>query len=484
MNFTQVSWTLGITAAIAIGSTLLVTESVPFLFGILCLVSILFFIAYLSPSYPELAPLALLWAAFFVDSPWGRAFYNWDPFTKPLGHLLLSAMHKSLGLNGVSISIFEASSMTLALAYWLNGSWRDRPGSQLFWPMIWVALIIPLAALFGIAQGMARGNDLGLALTQTRALASLPIWFFIGWSLGKNTRFGILTLITITADMLFKCAQGLYFYLVVWNNKPENPEYIIEHLSSDYIASAIFFLIFAAIWIHREIYARSIILLTLVLLTSAHILNHRRSSMIGIALTLALSTFVVPTHWVRRNFKYIAISALLTSVLVTATWNMQGPLGFLAHTFKSVLIAKVESSRDYRIAENLNLYAALSSNILLGVGLGTRFPIVYKMANISVFYSDFDLIPHNTLIFLWTFIGPIGITAFAVFVVANMILLIRVIRRCRDTMILIIALVAFTMLVRWCVFVYSDLGLIEVRSLALLGVTLGNVWRLEPQSFR
>ena len=87
------------------------------------------------------------------------------------------------------------------------------------------------------------------------------------------------------------------------------------------------------------------------------------------------------------------------------------------------------------------------------------------------------------MIFLWAFIGPIGIAAYATFIVVNLAIATRVMRHRTYDLAWLSALLSFTMIIRWSVYVYSDLGLIEVRSLALLGLFLGTVWRLAPHRF-
>jgi hypothetical protein len=469
---------------VATGLALFTGHFLPAVLTLLVIATAVIFAGF-RPLRHDLSIILLMLFTFLVDSPWGRAFYDWDTFTKPPGHFLLSSMHKSLGISGLSVSIFEALSLCLALGYWFKGYWRENSQDQRFKLMALSGMLLPLAAAFGVTQGLLRGNDLGSALTQTRALVTLPVWMFLGWCLGQRSQQGmtVITVMTVLVwDMVIKSLQGLYLYFVVWGGQMTNHEYIIEHLTSDYLLSAALFLLALLLCKPRGSVPRTLLILPLPVVMTAYLLNHRRSSMVGLVFSLVLILLAMPKGWLRFYSRRLIAAATLAGGFILITWTMDGPLGFLAHTVRSIIIAKSESSRDYRIAENLNLYAGLSQNILLGLGLGRRFDITHKMDDISVYYADFNLVPHNTLLFLWAFIGPVGIAAFATFMVTNMSVIVRLTRQQPFDARWIVAALAFTMLIRWSVYVYSDLGLTEVRSLALLGLVLGSVWRMTPTS--
>jgi hypothetical protein len=435
--------------------------------------------------HPEGIPLVLVFSAFIFDAPWGRAFYDYTPMTETMGGLFFSSMAKSLGIPGMSVSIFEGASIGLAALMFYRRRYRDTPPSKAsqhdFQAAMWVAIAIPAAAAFGVAQGVARGNDLGSALTQTRAMISLPVWFFIGWCLGTSPRVIARALLVVSGCMLVKSLQGLYVYWRVWGRDMGEHIFLIEHLTSDYILTAALFLTGLVVWYLRDPIVRLGILALIAPMGAAFALNNRRSAIVGLVFSLAFGVLAMPRGYLLRHSAKIGGVILAGVLYLTVTWEMEGPLGFPSRAIESIVFAEKESSRDYRDLENSNLYAGLEGNVLLGMGFGTRFPLVFKMDDISSVYANFDLIPHNTMIFLWAFVGPVGIAAFAAFIAMNMAMVTRIVRAGSMGLREILALVGLTMIVRWSVFVYSDIGLLEIRSLALLGLVLGGLWRMAPR---
>ena len=162
---------------------------------------------------------------------------------------------------------------------------------------------------------------------------------------------------------------------------------------------------------------------------------------------------------------------------IVATWKSEGPIGFVGKTIRDFLFSE-SATPTYRSIENYNLFQGVIDNPIFGWGFGMRFPIVMPMPDISVVYSDFDLIPHNTLVYLWAFGGTFAIAAISTLVAINLAAATRLFRLNSDIMIKVIGLVCFTISIRWLVYTYSDIGLLEQRILALMAFAAGGCWKL------
>jgi O-antigen ligase len=139
--------------------------------------------------------------------------------------------------------------------------------------------------------------------------------------------------------------------------------------------------------------------------------------------------------------------------------------------------------------ENANLFLAVASEPLFGIGFGSRFSIVYPLPDISRFYAEFDLVPHNSLLFLWAFAGPFGLACFGAFVATVVAAAIRLARSATDPRVIGLACIAGMVVVKSMAYVYADLGLREVRLLAEIGALSGCIFALsrsgqaEPKVF-
>ena len=67
---------------------------------------------------------------------------------------------------------------------------------------------------------------------------------------------------------------------------------------------------------------------------------------------------------------------------------------------------------SYRQIEDFNLMYAVKQFPIMGQGFGSRFESVIPLPDISFTYELFDAIPHNTLLFLWCFAGPLALAGF------------------------------------------------------------------------
>ncbi len=97
------------------------------------------------------------------------------------------------------------------------------------------------------------------------------------------------------------------------------------------------------------------------------------------------------------------------------------------------------------------------------------------MVNISSVYKDYDLIPHNTLLYLWAYGGPISMGLLALFGVFSLTTSIRYARSSSNFSGFFVGVFVGMLVIRWLVNTMADLGLTEVRYLMLVGLTTGGI---------
>ena len=211
------------------------------------------------------------------------------------------------------------------------------------------------------------------------------------------------------------------------------------------------------------------------------LLNDRRAALVGLGLSGASLLLAMPKSLWRKIWPHAALGTLGLATFLALTWNAAGTVGFAARTIKS-LSDPNESSAGYRRIENANLLSAVEHQPLTGIGFGRRFDLVYPMPDISGIYSEFDLIPHNTLLFIWTFAGPLGMAAFATFMSISIGVALRTMRAGQDIERSVLAALSAIVIIKGLAYVFADLGLREVRLLSFVGLIGGANFRGFEQS--
>jgi len=410
--------------------------------------------------------------ALSLDAPWGRAFYDYTPFTESLGRFYFSSIAEAIGIPRVSLSIFEFVSFALAGVglFKVFPNLVHEPSRTIFWGLL-LSVFLVFAA--GFLSGILHGNSYALMLTQTRSLATLPLWLIIGASFLTTPFRSWIFLSVIAGATILKSLQGLWSYIYVWDSQRGSREYLIEHVTSSFIITT-------SVVIGRLIWLRSwkiptktfYFFMTNSVLIFVFIINDRRAAFIGLVMALGVIGLALSWQIYRRNLKSLAGILLVGVLYLGATWESTGSLGFPARTLKS-LFDPSESSAGYRDVENANLLLAVANDPLTGLGFGKRFPVVFPLPDISFVYSEFDLVPHNTLLFVWSFAGPLGMTGIALFFSLAIASAIRIFRSPGATSTRLLGILGVFVLVQGLSYIYADIGLREVRLLAQIGAVAG-----------
>jgi hypothetical protein len=412
--------------------------------------------------------------ALCLDSPGGRAFYDYNPWTEQAGMYFFASLAEAFGLSGVSVSLFEFFSIGLAVWYATQPSTKPLLiGNGLTNRALVICVSLMLA--IGILVGFSSGNDFGLMLTQTRAIVSLPVWLVIGANALTSSRRVWILLGVIAGATLFKAIQGLWCYYSFYGGLRGNREYLIEHVTSEFLGTSILCVI-GYLW---KVRLRNYILVSaclaaLVCYAAVFLINDRRSALVGLAFGLILLGSSLSRKVYRRYLVHGVSLVLGFCFFLVVTWDMKGAIGFPARTIKS-LTDSSESSAGYRLVENANLLLAVAGQPVTGIGFGRRITMVYPLPDISGIYKEYDLVPHNTLLFVWTFAGPLGMAALCGFLAITIGLSLRLFRQGKDQSMVILGAIAAVIMVKAIAYIYADLGLREVRLLAEYGIVAGYV---------
>jgi hypothetical protein len=425
----------------------------------------------------------ILGLGFFLDAPWGGAFYNYTPITETIGAIYFASFSDSFGLPGISVSPFELLSCILAVAalFKIFPSFIGTSSKNIF-----IAMLASLTIIFvaGITSGWMHGNNSRLMLTQIRSIITLPLWLIIGTAFFSSKNRAWIFLSIIACSTFGKSLQGFWHYFYVLERRKGSQEYSVEHITSSSIVTALV-VINSIIWL-RQLNLLKKILISITInpvLVFIFLANDRRAALIGLFMGLGIVLISLPIKFFHRNFLSISAVLLLGVLYIPATWETSGAFGFPARAIKSLMDPN-ESSSGYRKVENANLLFSVANEPLTGIGFGKRFPVVFPLPNISAIYREYDLVPHNTLLFVWTFAGPLCIAGLGAFFALSLGLALRIWRGYRCYEICFLGGIATIILIQGLAYIYADIGLREVRLLAELGGVSGYLVGLSQLSFK
>jgi O-Antigen ligase len=429
-------------------------------------------------KFPNFRVIFFVCCLLGLDDPTGNPFYEYNPVTEVLGALVFRPLKQSLPI-GIPFSILEIFSILAggliiskhALTLRTEIRTRELLGGSEF---------ILALALWGLVVCLARNQDFGDAQFQAR---SLPIYVFMG-ALGlawiKNMERLWLFLSMMTAVSIFKAIQGIFVWLIIWGDGAQH-RYLIDHYFSDafiHSLSMLFLTLFLPSG-RRLAWRIAWRLICVVPLVTALYLNNRRTAYLGAAFSVVLLPIFFQALFQRLQWKLLISSGVFFAICgITILWKI-----FLGH---SVGIHE-DSSAYYRILENLNLLELVRNFPFFGAGLGREMPLVHVMDSVAHAYREFALIPHNTLLFIWAFFGPIGLTLFSCYSIKGVSQGIRIAHlpeAANDFRFKIVGFLVSAQIIRWLIYVYADMGLVESRFSVIIPIMIGASFKILSDRMR
>jgi hypothetical protein len=347
-----------------------------------------------------------------------------------------------------------------------------------------VLLLLPLVTGAAGLVGMAQGGTTKVLYWQLRGIMQIPIWGLAAYlgcrSPGDAHRF----LSAIVAAMLLKTAENIWVYWTVRHGALGRIEYLVSHIGSLYMLTAMLILV------ARYLYPddgrrRPWLLAAAATILYTWIANDRRSSMIGLVLTLL---FGFPLVWRQvtqlQIIRVMALAAALT-VWLGATWNASGPIGAPARFVKGFATHHERDASDevdYRTKENYCLYTAIGKAPFFGTGFGKPFVHYLDLWELAPLSVILQWVTHNNILMVWANAGPLGIGAFGVLIALSIAAMIRLFRFGATRAHRIFAFVGFSVIIQWTVYTWGDQAFLIVPSMMLPAAMSGLGFKLLAMS--
>jgi O-Antigen ligase len=391
-------------------------------------------------------------------------------------------LNNSAGLTGLSITPAEILMLTVALV----AIARANAEGGLHWPagrLVAAYCVYVLVVLGAEVHGLLAGGDFKTSLWEVRPQLYGFILFFMATTLvvdrDQLKRLALVFLLAVSV----KAFLGDFRYFVTLQGNVGSQLEVLAHEDSYFLALLVTAGLAAVIWLkdRRIVIPMSVIS---VLALVAMLANSRRAGVYalaaGLGVILLLAFRFEPA--LRKRIAWISVAMLILGVgFVTYSWDKQyGIQAQLVRPIRSLIdpTARDFNSDIYRTAETANLLYTFRTSPLIGVGFGHPFDIVQPMADISQIYPLWNVIPHNSLLWVGMRMGTIGFVAFWGLIGLGVIEGFGVLAARRDPFIRAVAAVCIAAVAAEIAVGYVDIQLENYRNLILLGVVLGVLNRL------
>ncbi len=341
----------------------------------------------------------------------------WDTIMWPAAVGYYGTIKEFMGVPGASLPIFTLVTVFL-LQRAVRGpkaeTWEPPPKWAKQALFIFGGMVLVLAAL-----GLVTGGGIEAAFRQTIHLIHLPLvaFLFLYALRVPEDLAAVGTAFVVTALVRSAIVMWVYFAICVPEGITElegKPEWCTNHSDTVLFVTSIVILITHALerrsskvtW--RALGAGAFILLAIVL-------NNRRLAFVSLgAAPLALYLALKPSRRKRRVTiaMAVAVPLLMGYVLVGSEMPGSAAIWKPAKLVTSVLDQKDTSSQS-RDIENENLIYTLSQSPFVPRGFGKEYD--YSPNNppvdLSEVFSNFRLIAHNGVLWIWSLAGVIGFAA-------------------------------------------------------------------------
>jgi hypothetical protein len=396
-------------------------------------------------------------------------------------HLFLN-LNNSSGLDGFPITPAEVLMVT-AMAV---GFFRAVSDRNVHWPSgrlvtaYWLYLLVILGAE---VHGMLGGGDFKLSLWELRPQVYGFVLFCLTTTLVQDRKQIAYLAMIFLIGAAFKSILGDFRYFVTLGGVVGGQQEVFEHADSYFLGLLSVSGLIALIWLKNK---RAIILINLAtpLALVSLLANQRRTGVYALGASvivlMVLGYRFEPA--LRKRIAWIAVLMIIGGAgFVGVNWNKEyGIQAQLVRPIKSFFdpTARDFLSDQYRNAETANLKLTYKTSPIIGVGFGSKYLTVYPMADISYIYPLWNVIPHNSLMWVGMRMGALGFVAFWGLIGLAIIQGCNILAYRRDPLMRAVAAFAIAAIVAELISAYADIQLENYRNLIFLGVVLGLLNRI------
>lgn len=355
-------------------------------------------------------------------------------------------------------------------------------------PLFWAVGVYTLMVIFGLVRGVGTGGNLEMALWEARAQVYLFFTYLLVFNLIQD-RGQVRCIVWIfLVTVALKGLVGSWRYLVTLGGdlsrvrEISTTNSLLAHEES--IFFALFFAFILIMFLFRgDTKQRNFALLASLPVMIAFLGNQRRAGTLALLLCV-LVIGLMAYALMRSRRKPIVSLALLVAlalppyVLVfgSSTSLIAGPANAIVSIYRPN--DRDSSSNAYRALEAQNVKHNISLDPALGSGYGKAMVLFVPVPDLTSIFSFWDLIPHNTILWVWMRLGFLGFVSFWFLVGRTLVEASLTARKLRAPYFQGLAVFTIAAVVAWLAEGVVDMGLTDFRETILIGTLIGLISRL------
>lgn len=350
-------------------------------------------------------------------------------------------------------------------------------GGKLLLPYIFFLLCV----VWGIVHGLSTGGNLQIVVEEVRSFWYLFLGYLFAYNLIRSKRHlrYFFWFVIICAGI--KALQGVYIYVIVIHRNLSVYRSIMSHEESYFwISILLLVVLFSLYYKYRPQFYTALALLPFILI--ALVANNRRADVFALLVGLLVAwvlIFVIKSG-ARKGLIVVLIStSLLGGAYVAAFANGQGAISQPAYAIVSMFHPNPNdaASNLYRDNENYDLTYTAKLNPL-GFGFGKPFLQPMLLPDLSAIDPVYNLIPHNTILWVWMRLGPIGYLALWYLFGAIIVRGCLYARQLKDKYLQLLAIYIVCMFIMEIMVAYADYQLSFYRNVIYVGMLAGILMKL------
>ena len=366
---------------------------------------------------------------------------------------------------------------------------RERPLEG--GPLVWAIGAFLLTVLLGFVYGIATGGTAWIALWEIRPITYLLPAYLLAFNLVRTDKQIKLVFWLFLGAVALKGLIGTWRYLFTLEADLTRIAALSSHNSllahEESLFFALFFTFILVMWLvqgGRNQVGFALLLSPPVLLS--FLANQRRTGVLTLLLG-TLITGVLVYLLVRHRRKIIGSLAVIGAAVLPVYLMAQGGGGsLLAEPARAIASIYQPGERDlssnlYRAVETEDLERNIRSSPILGQGYGKPISWHISLPDLSDTFAFWEYIPHNTLLWIWLRAGFLGFVAFWFMMGRFLVEATLAAKTQRDPYLLGVAILAIAATLGWLAMAALDQGLVDFRSITILGTFMGLASRLSAQ---
>ena len=369
--------------------------------------------------------------------------------------------------------------MALVLLFWLlkgvAAHRLDFRRGTLLRPLgLYMAMV-----LVGELHGLSGGGDFRLSLWEVRGQVYLFIAYLLACQLIRDRRQVDRLLLLLLLGAGLKGVQGTARYFVSLQGHLGGVEAIFPHEQSFFFNAFFCQTVILFLYGHpcagtrRRLKRVSLALLPFVII--ADLANQRRAAILALGVALVLILALTALAYPPRRRAMVAVLLVLMAALIPYYLIERYKGGLIAQPARAISSIYEPDSRDlssntYRTNEDANLLFTMRTSPIIGYGFGKTFLTPYPLADISGSYGFWNLLPHNSILWIWMRMGSLGYLLFWLLIAGALAQAGQLLRRIHDPPAKGLALLILVLLVQDIIVSYLDLQWTNYRNALVVGV--------------